>query len=172
MEISCSKDRFDWGMASHACASLWVLKFISPLSIDLPTLKRLIHTLPHRRIGSISMTLIEWTFLTQWPAVVLFSSATYLFTNYNHRAVGLLPNSLRIFSLRLFNMSAGEEEEHGMEAIIKALNKGFDRYQGFTDGFPETSDLQLELIGTVWRFSALHQGHGELVHTPRYTWQR
>ena len=26
-------------------------------------------------IGLISMTLIEWTFLTQWPAVVLFSSA-------------------------------------------------------------------------------------------------
>ena len=50
--------------------------FISPLSTDLPTLKRLINTFPHRRIGSISMTLIEWTFLTQWPAVVLFSSAT------------------------------------------------------------------------------------------------
>ena len=50
--------------------------FISPLSIDLPTLKRLINTFPHERIGSISMTLIEWTFLTQWPAVVLFSSAT------------------------------------------------------------------------------------------------
>ena len=50
--------------------------FISPLSIDLPTLKRLINTLSHRRIGSISMTLIEWTFLTQWPAVVLFSGAT------------------------------------------------------------------------------------------------
>ena len=50
--------------------------FISPLSTDLPTLKRLINTLPHRRIGSISMTLIEWTFLTQWPAVVLFSGAT------------------------------------------------------------------------------------------------
>ena len=50
--------------------------FISPLSTDLPTLKRLINTFPHRRIGSISMTLIEWTFLTQWPAVVLFSGAT------------------------------------------------------------------------------------------------
>ena len=70
----CSKDRFDWGMASHACASLWVLEFYFPT--DLPTLKRLVNTLPHRRIGSISMTLIEWTFLTQWPAVVLFSSAT------------------------------------------------------------------------------------------------
>ena len=30
---------------------------------------------------------------------MLFNSATYLFTNYNHRAVGLLPNSSRIFSL-------------------------------------------------------------------------
>ena len=29
---------------------------------------------------------------------MLFNSATYLFTNYNHRAVGLLPNSSRIFS--------------------------------------------------------------------------
>ena len=47
--------------------------FISPLSTDLPTLNRLINTLPHRRI---SMKLIEWTFLTQWPAIVLFSSAT------------------------------------------------------------------------------------------------
>ena len=45
-------------------------------------------------------------------------------------------------------MSAGEEEEHGMEAII-GFDKGFDRYQGFTDGFPETSDLRLELIRTV-----------------------
>ena len=26
----CSKDRFDWGMASHACASLWVLEFYFP----------------------------------------------------------------------------------------------------------------------------------------------
>ena len=26
----CSKDRFDWGMASHACASLWVLEFYIP----------------------------------------------------------------------------------------------------------------------------------------------
>ena len=50
--------------------------FISPLSTDLPTLERLRNTLLHRRIGSLSMTLIEWTFLTQWPAVVLFSSAT------------------------------------------------------------------------------------------------
>ena len=50
--------------------------FISPLSTDLPSLKRLINTLPHRRSHSISMTLFELTFLTQWPAVVLFSSAT------------------------------------------------------------------------------------------------
>ena len=51
----------------------WI--FISPLSTDLPTLKRLIHISPER-IGSFSVTLFEWTFLTQWPAVVLFSSAT------------------------------------------------------------------------------------------------
>ena len=30
---------------------------------------------------------------------MLFNSATYLFTSYNHRAVGLLPNSSQIFSL-------------------------------------------------------------------------
>ena len=39
-------------------------------------LSGLVNTFPHRRIGSISMTLIKWTFLTQWSAVVLFSSAT------------------------------------------------------------------------------------------------
>ena len=50
--------------------------FISPLSTDLPTLKRLIYILPPERIGSISMTFIEWIFVIQWPAVVLFSSAT------------------------------------------------------------------------------------------------
>ena len=48
--------------------------FISPLSTDLPSLKRLINTSP-KRIGLISMTLFEWTFHTQWPAVVLLSSA-------------------------------------------------------------------------------------------------
>ena len=72
----CSKDRFDWGMTSCCVPHCEYWKFISPLSTDLPTLKRLTKTFPHRRIGSISMTLIEWTFLTQWPAVVLFSSAT------------------------------------------------------------------------------------------------
>ena len=46
-------------------------------------------------------------------------------------------------------MSAGEEEEHGMEAIIKALTKALTDIKGFTDRFPETSDLRLELIGTV-----------------------
>ena len=89
--------------------------FISPLSTDLPTLKRLINTFPHRRIGSISVTLIEWTFLTQWPAVVLFSSAPRILSLACCSVVstvppisslititGLLdclPNSLRIFSL-------------------------------------------------------------------------
>ena len=98
----CSKDRFDWGMASHAGASLWVLEFYFPTvywsTYPQEADKHQTHISPER-IGSISMTLIEWTFLTQWPAIVLFSSATYLFTNYNHRAVGLLPNSSRIFSL-------------------------------------------------------------------------
>ena len=49
--------------------------FLSPLSTDLPTQETDEHISPEW-IGSISMTLIEWTFLTQWPAVVLFSSAT------------------------------------------------------------------------------------------------
>ena len=64
------------------------------------------------------MTLIEWTFLTQWPAVVLFSSVT------PDSNVGLFTNSSQIFSPDLlFDMSAGQEEEHGYEAIIKALMK-------------------------------------------------
>ena len=93
------KDGFDCGMLVMLVPNCEYWNFISPLSTDLPTLNRLINTLPHRRIGSISMTLFEWAFLTQWPAVVLFSSATYLFTSYNHRAVRLLPNSSQIFSL-------------------------------------------------------------------------
>ena len=47
--------------------------FISPLSTDLHALKRLINTSPER-IGLISMTLFEWTFHIQWPAVVLLNS--------------------------------------------------------------------------------------------------
>ena len=50
--------------------------FISPLSTDLPNLNETGEHISPERIGSISMTLIEWTFLTPWPAVVLFSSAT------------------------------------------------------------------------------------------------
>ena len=66
-------------------------------------------------------------------------------------------------------MSAGEEEEHGMEAIIKALTKALTDIKGSpTDSlkpptFDWNSSEQFE------DFSALHQGHGELVHTPRYT---
>ena len=50
--------------------------FISPMSTDLTYPQETDKHISHGRIGSISMTLIEWTFLTQWPAVVLFSSAT------------------------------------------------------------------------------------------------
>ena len=72
----CSKDRFDWGMASHACVSLWVLEFYFPTVYWSTYPQETDKHISPVRIGSISMTLIEWTFLTQWPAVVLFSSAT------------------------------------------------------------------------------------------------
>ena len=72
----CSKDRFDWGMASHACASLWVLKFYFPTVYWSTYPQEADKHISPEGIGSISMTLIEWTFLTPWPAVVLFSSAT------------------------------------------------------------------------------------------------
>ena len=42
---------------------------------------------------------------------------------------------------QLFNMSGGEEEEHGYEAIIKALMKALTGIKVFTDRFPETSNL-------------------------------
>ena len=72
----CSKDRFDWGMASHACALLWVLEFYFPTVYWSTYPQEADKHISPERIGSISMTLIEWTFLTPWPAVVLFSSAT------------------------------------------------------------------------------------------------
>ena len=61
-----------------------------------------------------------------WSVVVLFNSATYLFTSYCYRAVGLFANILS----HLFSMSAGEEEEHGYEAIIKALLKALIDMKG------------------------------------------
>ena len=48
-------------------------------------------------------------------------------------------------------MSAREEEEHGYEAIIKALTKALMD----TKGSPMDS---LKLIGTIWRLSTLHKG--------------
>ena len=62
-------------MVYHVYVLLWVLKFYFPTvywsTYPQETDK---HTSPEK-IGSILMTLIEWTFLTQWPAVVLSSSA-------------------------------------------------------------------------------------------------
>ena len=84
--------------------------------------------------------------------------------------VGLLPNNFTDILSRLFNMSAGEEEEHGIEAIIKALMKALTDIKGSpTDSLkPPTFDWKL-IRNSFEDFSALHQGHGELVHTPRCT---
>ena len=79
----CSKDRFDWDMACHACVSLWVLEFYFPTVYWSTYPQETDKHISPTRIGSNSMTLIDWTFHTQWPAVVLFSSATYLFSNYS-----------------------------------------------------------------------------------------
>ena len=65
-------------------------------------------------------------------------------------------------------MSAGEEEEHVYEAIIKALTKALTDIKGLPmDSLkPPTFDWNsLE----QYRLSTLHQGHGELVLTQRYT---
>ena len=63
-----------------------------------------------------------------WTVVVLFNSATYLFTNYNHRAVGLLRATVREYSLSTIQHKYWRGGGDGMEAIIKALTTGFDRY--------------------------------------------
>ena len=46
-------------------------------------------------------------------------------------------------------MSAGEEEEHGMEAIIKALTKALTDIKGSPTDSLKPHNLRLELIGTV-----------------------
>ena len=63
-------------MTCHACASLSVLEFYFPTVYWSTYPQETDKHISPERIGSISMTLIEWTFLTQWPAVVFFSSAT------------------------------------------------------------------------------------------------
>ena len=64
-----------------------------------------------------------------WTVVVLFNSATYLFTSYNHRAVGLLPNSSQIFSLN-YSTWVPERMRNMAEAIIKALMKALTDIKG------------------------------------------
>ena len=104
---------------------------------------------------------------------MLFNSATYLFTSYSNRDVGFFVNSSLILSW-LFIMTSWVPERGrntAYEVIIKAFYEGFYT-QGFTDWFHETSNLWMELIGLIWGLSPLHQQSRELVHTPRYTWQR
>ena len=65
-------------------------------------------------------------------------------------------------------MSAGEEGEYGYEAIIKVLTKALTDIKGsLTDSLkPLTFDWN---SSEQYKDFTLHQGHGELVHTQRYT---
>ena len=178
----CSKDRFDWDMACHARVSLWVLEFYFP-AVYWSTYPQEAdrHTSPER-IGSNSMTLIDWTFHTQWPAIVL-SAVSWIVTlaccsvvqqcHLSLQYLQLLDCSPTVCSYSFLTIH--HECWRGgawLWSPHEGSDKGFDCQEGFTNWFPETSNLWLELIRPIQRFLTLHQGHGKLVHTSRYTFCR
>ena len=62
---------------------------------------------------------------------MLFNSATYLFTSYvQPQSCWIVTQQFVNILSQLFNMSAGEQEEHGYEAIIKALTKALTDIKG------------------------------------------
>ena len=136
-------------MVCHACLTVSIRIFFLHYLDDLPTYKRLIKTLPPERIGSFSITLIEWTFHGEWPVVVLFNTSTYIFNSYSNRAVGLFAKSSLIFFLDYSSMSAREEEEYTYEAIIKAFRKALTGVKGLlTDSLnlqPLTRNHQINM---------------------------
>ena len=66
-------------------------------------------------------------------------------------------------------MSAGEEEEHGCEAIMKALTKALTNIKGSPTDSLKPPTFNWNSSEQFEDFLALHQGDGELVHAPRYT---